>query len=161
MPSAIPCNRLLFTFRVHSCLFSDWRRTVLSKFFDIQLPSVCTEELVLPRHACCVLSRLRCSGHNLLFSSFLLNWQNRESFMQRLQSSVPCYLISFCTAQLWTLLRSLFGDSRSLYDLWSRLRVVAGLLGLHSLPPCSHPLEGTGKQQTFVTGYCSPGFLVN
>ena len=54
--------------RVHSCLFSDWRRTVLSKFFDTRVPSISTEELVLPRHARCVLSRLRCNGHSLLLS---------------------------------------------------------------------------------------------
>ena len=57
--------------RIHSFLFSDWRRTVLSKFFDRQVPSISTEELVLPRHARCVLSRLRCNGHSLLLSSYL------------------------------------------------------------------------------------------
>ena len=31
-----------------SRLFSDWRRTVSSKFFDTQVPSISTEELVLP-----------------------------------------------------------------------------------------------------------------
>ena len=39
-------------------LFSDWRRAVSSKFFDTQVSSISTEELVLPRRACCVLSRL-------------------------------------------------------------------------------------------------------
>ena len=42
-PSAIPCSL--------SRLFSDWRRTVSSKYFDTQVPSISTEELVLPRHA--------------------------------------------------------------------------------------------------------------
>ena len=37
----------LLTSRIHSCLFSDWRRTVSSKFFDTQVPSISTEELVL------------------------------------------------------------------------------------------------------------------
>ena len=37
--------------RIHSCLFSDWRRTVSSKFFDTQVLSISTEELVLPHHA--------------------------------------------------------------------------------------------------------------
>ena len=36
-------------------LFSNYRRTVLSKFFDTQVPSTSTEELVFPRLACCVL----------------------------------------------------------------------------------------------------------
>ena len=53
-------------------------------------------------------------------------------------------LISFCTVQLRTLPRSLFGDSLSLYDLWSRPWGVFRLLGLHGLPPCPHPSEGVG-----------------
>ena len=56
---------------IHSRLFSDWRRTVSSKYFDTQVPSISTEELVLPRHARCVLSRLRCNGHSLLLGSYL------------------------------------------------------------------------------------------
>ena len=55
-PSAIPCSLSPLIFRIHFCLFSDWRRTVSSKFFDTQVPSISTEELVLPRHARCVLS---------------------------------------------------------------------------------------------------------
>ena len=58
-PSAIPCTLSSFISRIHSCLSSDWRRTVSSKFFDTQVPSISTEELVLPRHACCLLPRLR------------------------------------------------------------------------------------------------------
>ena len=57
--------------RIHSCLISDWRHTVSSKFFDTQVPSISTEELVLPRHARCALSRLRCNGHSLLLGSYL------------------------------------------------------------------------------------------
>ena len=65
-PSAIPCSLSPLTSRIHSRLFSDWRHTVSSKYFDTQVPSISTEELVLPRHARCVLSRLRCNGHSLL-----------------------------------------------------------------------------------------------
>ena len=54
--------------RIHSCFFSDWRRTVSSKLFDMQVPSISTEELLLP---CCVLSRLRCNGHSFLLSSYI------------------------------------------------------------------------------------------
>ena len=68
MPSAIPCN---LSPLIHSFLFSGWRRTVSSKFFDTQISLISTEELVLPRHARCVLSRLRCNGHSLLLSSYL------------------------------------------------------------------------------------------
>ena len=70
-PSAISCSFSLLISRIHSSLFSDWRRTVSSKFFDTQVPSISTKELVLPRHARCVLSRLRCNGHSLLLSSYL------------------------------------------------------------------------------------------
>ena len=56
---------------IHCSLFSDWRRTVSSKFFDTQIPSISTEELVLPRDARCVLSRLRCNGHSVLLDTYL------------------------------------------------------------------------------------------
>ena len=69
-PSAIPCSLSLIS-RIHYRLISDWRRTVFSKYFDSQVPSISTEELVLPCHACCVLSRLRCNGHSLLLGSYL------------------------------------------------------------------------------------------
>ena len=70
-PSAIRCNPSPPTSRIHSRLISDWRRTVSSKYFDTQVPSISTEELVLPRHARCVLSHLRCNGHSLLLGSYL------------------------------------------------------------------------------------------
>ena len=55
-PSAIPCSHSSLISGIHSSLFSEWRRTVSSKFFDTQVPSISTEELVLLRHARCVLS---------------------------------------------------------------------------------------------------------
>ena len=70
-PSAIPCSLSFLTSRIHSRLISDWRRTVSAKFFGTQVSSISTEELVLPRHARCVLSRLRCNGHSLLLGSYL------------------------------------------------------------------------------------------
>ena len=70
-PSAIPCCLSPLISRIHSRLISDWRRTVSSKFFDTQVLSISTEELVLPRHARCVLSRLRCNGHSLLLGCYL------------------------------------------------------------------------------------------
>ena len=57
--------------RIHSSLFSNWRRAVSFKFFDTQVSSIFTEVLVLPRHARCVLSRLRCNGNRLLLSFYL------------------------------------------------------------------------------------------
>ena len=67
--TCILCNPL-YSLSSYS-LFSDWRRSVSSKFFDTQVPSISTEELVLPRHVCCVLSRLICNGHSLLLGSYL------------------------------------------------------------------------------------------
>ena len=51
VPSAIPCGLSPPISRIHSSFFSDWRRTVSSKFFDTQVPLISTEELVLPPHA--------------------------------------------------------------------------------------------------------------
>ena len=70
-PSAIPCSLSPLISRIHSLLISDWGRTVSSQFFDTQVPSIFTEELVLRRHARCVLFRLRCNGHNLFLGSYL------------------------------------------------------------------------------------------
>ena len=69
-PSAIPCSLSPVISRIHSSLFSDWRRTVLSNLYDTQVPSISTEELVHPRHARCVLSRLHCNGHSLPLGSY-------------------------------------------------------------------------------------------
>ena len=112
-PSGIPCSLSSLISRIHSCFFSDLRRTVSSKFFDTQVPSISTEELVLPRHARCVLSCLRCNGHSLLFSSYLARIGRIET-----PSCSACghssqdisHLILHCPATD-SLRRSLFGDS--------------------------------------------------
>ena len=102
-PSAISCSLSPLISRIHSYLFSDWRRTVSSKFFDTQVPSISTEELVLPRHARCVLSRLRCNGHSLLLVLISLGFAE-----SRILPAAPAdirprtSLISFCTVQLRT-----------------------------------------------------------
>ena len=44
-PSAISCSLSPLLSRIHSRLISDWRRTVSSKFFDKQVPSISSEEL--------------------------------------------------------------------------------------------------------------------
>ena len=145
-PSAIPCSLSPLISRIHSRLFSDWRRTVSSKYFDTQVPSISTEEPVLPRHARCVLSRLRCNGHSLLLGSYLSRIGRIEN-----SSCSACghpsqdifHLILHCPATD-SLRHSLFGDSLSLYDLWSRPWGVARLLGLHGLSSYPHPSEGVG-----------------
>ena len=120
-PSAIPCSLSPLISRIHSCLFSDWRRTVSSKFFDTQVPLISTEELVPPRHARCVLSRLHCNGHSLLLGSYLSRIGRTEnpSCSACGHSSQDTHLVLHCPATD-SLRRSLFGDSLFLYDLWSR-----------------------------------------
>ena len=145
-PSAIPCSLSPIISRIHSRLISDWRRTVSSKYFDTQVPSISTEELVLPCHARCVLSRLRCNGHSLLLGSYLSRIgriENSSCSACGHSSQDISHLILHCPATD-SLRRSLFGDSLSLYDLWSRPWGVARLLGLHGFPPCPHPSEGVG-----------------
>ena len=120
---------------IHSCFFSDWRRTVLSKLFDTQVPSISTEELVLLRHARCVLSRLHCNGHRLLLSylSRIGTIENPSCSVADTRPRTP--LISFCSLQLHTLCAAC-----SLATFWR----VARFLGLDGLPPCPHPSEGIG-----------------
>ena len=123
-------------------LISDWRRIVSSKYFDAQVPSISTEELVVPSHARCVLSRLRCNRHSLLLGSYLSRIgriENSSCSVCGHSSQDTSHLILHCPATD-SLRRSLFGDSLFLYDLWG----VAQLLGLHGLPPCPHPSEGVG-----------------
>ena len=108
-------------------------------FFD-------SEELVLPRHACCVLSRLRCNEHSLLLGSYLTMIGRIEKFFCSAcghSSQDISHLILHCPATD-SLRRSLFGDSLPLYDLWSRPWGVTRLLGHHGLSPFPHPLEGVG-----------------
>ena len=130
MPSAIPCSLSPLISRIHSCFFSDWRRTVSSKFFDTLVPLIAIEELVLPLHARCVLSRLRCNGHSLLLSSYLSRIGMIES-----PSCSTCEHLSQNTSHLILhspATDSLRCDSLSLHDLWSRPWGVARLLGLHA-----------------------------
>ena len=145
-PSAIPCSLSPLISRIHCRLFSDWRRTVSSKFFDTQVPSISTGELVLPRHARCVLSCLRCNGHSLRLGSYLSRIgtiENSSCSACRHSSQDTSHLILHCPATD-SLRRSLFGDSLSLYDLWSRPWRVFRLLGPHGLPSCPNPSEGVG-----------------
>ena len=125
---------------------SDWRRTVSFKYFDTQVPSISTEELVLPRHARCVLSRLRCNEHSLSLRSYLSRIgriENPSCSACGHSSQDISHLILHCPATD-ALRRSPFGDSLYLYDLWSRPWGIARLLGLHGHPPCPHPSEGVG-----------------
>ena len=117
-------------------LISDWRRTVSSKYFDTQVPSISPEELL----------RLRCNGHSLLLGSYFSRIGRIENLFFSAcghSSQDISDLILHCPATD-SLRRSLFGDSLSFYDLWSRPWGVARLLGIHGLPPCPHHSEGVG-----------------
>ena len=146
LPISGSCSLSALACRIRSSLFSHWRTTVRSKLIDTQVPAVSTEELGLPRHARCVLSRLRCNGHSLLLSSYL----NRIGKIET-SSCSACghptqdvfHLILHCPATN-SLRLSIFGPHTSIFDLWSRPWGVARLLGLHGLPPCPHPKEGVG-----------------
>ena len=119
VPSAISCSLSPHISRIHTSLFSDYRHTVSSEFFDTQLPTISTEELVLPRHARCVLSRLRCNGHSLLLSSYLFRIgriENPSCSACGHSSQDTSHLILHCPV-VDSLRRSLFGDSLSLYNL--------------------------------------------
>ena len=145
-PLQFPCSLSPLISRIHSCLFSDWRRPVSSKFFDSQVPSNSTEELVLPCHARCVLSRLCCNGHSLLLRSYLSRIgkiENPSCSACGHLSQDTSHLILHCPATD-SLRRSLFGNSLSLYDLWTRPWRVAQLLELHGFPPCPYLSEGVG-----------------
>ena len=120
--SAIPCNLSLLISCIHPSLFSDWRHTISSKFLDTQVPLISTEEHELPRHARCVLSHLHCNVHSLLLSSYLSRIgriKNSSCSTCRHSSQITSHLSLHCQATD-SLHRSLFGDSLSLYNLWSR-----------------------------------------
>ena len=130
-PSAIPCSLSFPVYHIHFSLFSDWRCAVSSKFIDTQVLSISTEKFVLPRHACCIFSRLCCNGHSLLPSSYLSRIGRIENSLCSAYGHSPqgiYHLILHCPSTD-SLRRSLFGDSLSLYDLWSRPSGVARLLG--------------------------------
>ena len=114
---AISCSLSPLISRIHSPLFSDWKHTVSSKFFGTQVSSISTEELVLLRHICCVLSRLRCNGHSLLLSSYLYRiGRNKNPSCSACGHRPTTPLISFCTVQLRTLCTARFLAIFSLSD---------------------------------------------
>ena len=153
VPSTIPCSFSLIS-RIHSGLISDWRRTVSSKFFDTQVPSISTEELVLPCHACCVLSRLCCNRHSLLLGSYLSRIgriENPSCSACVHSSQDTSHLVLHCPAMdsapltLWRLSISL----RPLVQTMGSC-LASGVPWSSAMPPI--PQKGLGKQQQQV--YC-------
>ena len=165
-PSATPSSLSPLISRIHSCLFSDWRRTVSSKFFDPQVPSISTGELVLPRHARCVLSRLHCNEHSLLLSSYLTRIARIDNpFCSACgHSSQDLSHLILHSPAADSSCRSLFGDSLSLYDLWSRPWEVSRLLGLHGLlsyPPSLERGRVTNNNKPCGTIFPTSPILIN
>ena len=102
------------------------------------------EELMLPRYAHCVLSRLRYNGHSLLLSSYLSKIgriNNPSCSACGLSFHVPSHLILLCPATD-SFRRSLFDNFLSLYDLWSRPWRVGWVLGLHGRLPWPYHSKG-------------------
>ena len=137
----------LLLFLVCTLLFSrtggelSHRNSSTSRFPRFPPRTLCSH-----RHARCVLSRLCCNGHSLLLSPYLPRIgriENPSCSACQHSSQNTSHLILRCPATD-SLRRSLFGDSLSLYDLWSRPWRVARLLGLHGLSPCRLPWEGVG-----------------
>ena len=103
-------------------LYTSWRRSVQSGFFQHQIPSVSLEELTLPRSARCALSRLRCNGHSTLLNSYLHRVGRAETPSCSNCGSEPqdlSHLVLDCPV-LDPLRRAIFGHTPSLLDLWSR-----------------------------------------
>ena len=76
---------------------------------------------MFPRHTRCVLYRVRCNGHSLRLSSYLFRIgiiENPSCSVCGHLSQDISHLILHCPATD-SLRRSFFGDSLSLYDLWS------------------------------------------
>ena len=102
--SAIPCSLSSFISRIHSGLFLNWRRTVSYKFFNTQIRSVSTEELVFSRHTRSAFFCLRCSGNSSLLSCYLTKIgriENPTCSYCNIRPRMP--FISFCTVPLRTL----------------------------------------------------------
>ena len=130
-------------------LYTSWRRSVQSGFFQHQLPSVSPEELTLPRSARCALSRLRCNGHSTLLNSYLHRVGRAETPSCSncgSESQNLSHLVLDCPVR-----RVIFGHTLSLLDLWSRPWRVARLLGLLGVDSRPHPQDGSGKSTTTTT----------
>ena len=115
-PSAIPCSLSPLISRIYYCLFSNWRRTGHIGSLDFH------------RGACAPWSCSLCS----LSSTLQRTQPSVNSYLSRIgriknsscsacghSSQDTSHLILYCPATD-SLRRSLFGDSLSLHDFWSR-----------------------------------------
>ena len=127
-------------------LYTSWRRSVQSGFFQHQISSVSHEELTLPRSARCALSRLRCNGHSTLLNSYLHRVGRAETPCSNCGSEPQdlSHLVLDCPV-LDPLRRAIFSHTPSLLNLWSRPWGVARLLGFRGIDPRPHPQEWVGS----------------
>ena len=116
-PNDVRCSIHLQFHVVSLLLFhvSTLLSTVSFNFFDLQIPSMCAEEFMFPRHARCVMSETGTAFYPALTSP-----EPRILHAAPAVIRLMALLMSFCTVQLRTLRRSLFGYSFSAYDLRSR-----------------------------------------
>ena len=117
---------------VPSYLSSDWRVTVSSKFFDSQVPSISTEELVLP-----VFSLVYAATDTFFVKLLSLqDLQNRVSFMQRLRTLVSGLVLSHSALSSYGL-----STPFALWRLCVALRPLVRALG--SFPAFGAPWSST------------------
>ena len=110
--------------------------TTTTKFFHTWKPPVFTVELVLPRHARCVFSRVRCNGHNLLLNSHLFRIENpSESACDHPIRGTPHIIL--CCPATDSLRRSHFGD----FFVFTTSGTEQGTC-FHGLPPCPNIRKG-------------------
>jgi len=109
--------------KIRHTRYSLWRRILSYNSLSCQIPSVSSEELVLPHLIRCDLSRLRCQGHSLVLSSYLCRIKRKEN-----SSCSACrhplqdltYLLLFDCPASEPLRRAIFGTTSSIFDPWSR-----------------------------------------
>ena len=119
---AIPSPLLPVVAKVRYSQYHNWRRHISHSHLNFQVPEVSSEELLLFRSICCVLSRLRCHGHNLLFSVYLYRISLKEN-----SACSACrhplqdlnHLLLDCPASE-PFRESVFGSSLSVLDVRSR-----------------------------------------
>ena len=128
--------------RIHPSLFSDWRRTVSSKFFVPQVPSISIEE-------CIALARLCCNGHSLLLNSYSISLRLAESSIFPAAPADTSHLILHYPATD-SLRRSLFGDSLSLRLLVKAPGELPGFWGSIVFRYTPIPWKRSGNQQQQV-----------
>ena len=142
-PGGTRYSCLLNSLLVFTLVFARTRGALSHLNSSIYRPLASTEELVLPRHARCMLSRLHCNGPSLPLNFYLFiigRIGNPSCSACSHQTHDTSHLILHCPAT--GSLGTLFGDSLSLYDLWFRPWAVVHLLILHGLSPCLHLSEG-------------------